>query len=89
MRTLDGLGKTSASLIALVLGRIAAQIDCGRLTVLLPSGDRIAHSGPRSWAQWSARGGSEAIIWLLSDASYYVSGAIIDMAGGRYCRAGD
>ena len=25
----------------------------------------------------------EAIVWLLSDASSYVSGALIDMAGGR------
>jgi NAD(P)-dependent dehydrogenase (short-subunit alcohol dehydrogenase family) len=26
---------------------------------------------------------AEALVWLLSDASSYVSGALIDMAGGR------
>jgi NAD(P)-dependent dehydrogenase (short-subunit alcohol dehydrogenase family) len=43
---------------------------------------RLGVTAPLGRAGTAAETG-EAIIWLLSDASSYVTGAILDVAGGR------
>lgn len=47
-RTLGGIGDGKESLVARVLRRTIAQIAFGRLTVVMPSGDRIEHSGAQA-----------------------------------------
>lgn len=47
-RTLGGIGDRKESLVAGVLRRIIAQIEFGHITVVLPSGDRIEHSGAQA-----------------------------------------
>lgn len=44
-RTLGDLGRPRESLVARVLSQIFARIDYGQIAVVLPSGDRIEHSG--------------------------------------------
>ena len=46
-RTLSGFKRPRESLVAHLLGRMIARIDCGHITVVLPSGDRIEHSAAR------------------------------------------
>ena len=47
-RTLSGFKRHRESVIAHLLGRMIARIDCGHITVVLPSGDRVEHSAARS-----------------------------------------
>ncbi|CAM5471358.1 class I SAM-dependent methyltransferase [Mesorhizobium sp. UC22_110] len=47
-RTLSGFKRPRESLVAHLLGRMIARIDCGHITIVLPSGDRIEHSAARS-----------------------------------------
>lgn len=47
-RTLPGIKRPKESLVAHLLGRMISRIDCGHITVVLPCGDRIEHSGARS-----------------------------------------
>jgi cyclopropane-fatty-acyl-phospholipid synthase len=44
-RTLGGIGRPRESPVARVLSQLIAQIDCGQIAVVLPTGDRIDHSG--------------------------------------------
>lgn len=47
-RALGDFGRSGEKLIARMLGRMIERIDCGRITVELPSGDRIEYSGAQS-----------------------------------------
>ncbi len=47
-RTLGGIGDRKESLVGRVLRRMIAQIEFGYITVVLPSGDRIEHSGAQA-----------------------------------------
>lgn len=47
-RTLGGIGDRRESLAARVLRRMIAQLVFGHITVVLPSGDRIEHSGAQA-----------------------------------------
>lgn len=47
-RTMDGIGDRKESLAARVLRRMIAQIEFGHIMVVLPSGDRIEHSGAQA-----------------------------------------
>ena len=47
-RALSGFKRPRESLVANMLGRMIARIDCGHITVVLPSGDRVEHSGAQS-----------------------------------------
>ncbi|HXG80258.1 MAG TPA: cyclopropane-fatty-acyl-phospholipid synthase family protein [Sphingomicrobium sp.] len=46
--SLGGARSLRRNLVADMLGRLVARLDCGNLTVVLPSGDRIEHSGARA-----------------------------------------
>lgn len=44
-RTLRGTGSRKESMAARVVRSIVAQIECGQIAILLPSGERIEHAG--------------------------------------------
>jgi cyclopropane-fatty-acyl-phospholipid synthase len=47
-RTLSGFKTSRESVIAHLLGRMIARIDCGHIAIVLPCGDRVEHSGAQS-----------------------------------------